>query len=149
MSDTVIAAIVGAVAGIITGSIGSLFAPWANWGIEKRKQKLAYRRELIAKWRAMVKDITTSHSANNELLIKLVQEHQDWYSLKPHLNPITLSMVGVPLLDKNVKSLADTSQRLHIHQKQHKSDDYQTWTENALNYLIDDIGKIEKKWGLV
>ncbi|MCA1566828.1 MAG: hypothetical protein LC803_14525 [Acidobacteria bacterium] len=149
MSDTVLAAIVGAVAGIITGSIGSLFAPWANWGIEKRREKLAYKRELIAKWRVMVRDITTSHNTNKEILIKLLQEHQDWYSLKPHLTPNTLSIIGIPMIDKDVKSLSETSQLLHKHEKRHSHNDYQTWTDVALNYLIDDIGKIEKKWGLV
>jgi hypothetical protein len=27
--------------GLITGTIGSLIAPWVSWGIEKRKLRLA------------------------------------------------------------------------------------------------------------
>ena len=50
MDEKIIVALIG----LAGGAIGSLFAPWANWGIEKRKQKLAYRRELVAKWRRMI-----------------------------------------------------------------------------------------------
>jgi hypothetical protein len=38
MTDTVWAAIVGGIAGVVTGSISAVVAPWANWGIEKRRQ---------------------------------------------------------------------------------------------------------------
>jgi len=32
----------------VAGAIGSLIAPWVNWGIEKRKLRLAARRDFIA-----------------------------------------------------------------------------------------------------
>jgi len=33
--------------GLIAGAIGSIVAPWVNWGIEKRKLRLSARREFI------------------------------------------------------------------------------------------------------
>jgi hypothetical protein len=36
--------------GLITGVV----APHVAWGIEKKNQKLAYRRELIDKWKGML-----------------------------------------------------------------------------------------------
>ena len=37
-----------ALTGLLAGAIGSLIAPWVNWGIEKRKLRLTTRREFIA-----------------------------------------------------------------------------------------------------
>jgi len=54
MDATVQVAIIGGVAGLVTGVIGSLVAPWANWSIEKRKQKLVYRRQLISEARQAI-----------------------------------------------------------------------------------------------
>lgn len=47
MSDTVYVAIIGGVSGLITGVIGALFAPWIQWGIEKRRKRMENRRLLI------------------------------------------------------------------------------------------------------
>jgi hypothetical protein len=43
------------ITGLIAGAIGSLFAPWANWGIEKQKSRLANRKKLIADTRKILK----------------------------------------------------------------------------------------------
>jgi len=46
---------VSAVVGLISGTIGSLIAPWVHWGIEKQKLKLLAHRELIEKVRRELK----------------------------------------------------------------------------------------------
>lgn len=33
--------------GLLGGVVGSLIPPWVNWGIELRREKMKYRRELI------------------------------------------------------------------------------------------------------
>lgn len=49
-SEIAVALISGGV-GLTTGIVGSLFAPWANWGIEKRRLQRASRVERIKEWR--------------------------------------------------------------------------------------------------
>lgn len=46
-----VAAVVGGVAGLATGALASVVAPWVNWGIERRRLRLERRQELIAEWR--------------------------------------------------------------------------------------------------
>jgi hypothetical protein len=45
------AAIISGIVGLITGAIGSLIAPWVHWGIEKRRLRLAERKELLLRAR--------------------------------------------------------------------------------------------------
>lgn len=40
-----------AVLGLVGGLVGSLIGPWVQWGIEKRRSKLAFKREQIKRWR--------------------------------------------------------------------------------------------------
>jgi hypothetical protein len=56
MSSDVVAAIVGGVAGVVTGGISSLLAPWASWGIEKRRDDRRRKTALIDEWRAGIAD---------------------------------------------------------------------------------------------
>jgi len=39
--------LISGIIGLIIGIIGTLFAPWVKWGIEKKKIKLNRRIELI------------------------------------------------------------------------------------------------------
>ena len=39
--------IISAVIGLIAGAIGSLIAPWVNWGIEKKKIRLEERKKIL------------------------------------------------------------------------------------------------------
>jgi hypothetical protein len=131
---TIQVAIIGGVAGLVTGVIGSLIAPWANWLIEKRKQKLAYRRELVAKWRKMVEEVNLfssreelTHKQTREMLVK----HVDYYSLHPHLQEKVLKKHN-KVIDKI------------------KTPDYKVFgTYTILTFLVDQIAEIEKKWKLV
>ena len=43
--------VIPAIAGLITGAMGSLIAPWANWGIEKKRLLQAARSKLIEEGR--------------------------------------------------------------------------------------------------
>jgi hypothetical protein len=141
MSDTLLAAIVGAVAGIITGSIGSLFAPWANWRVEQRKQRLLYRRELIVKWRAMLAELRTGLQdtirkvgdldyADNDMehltFRYRLENHPDYPTFRPY---ITLEA------SKEINEVA-----------------YEVWNHQvwaALNRIELIIYQVEKKWKLV
>lgn len=78
MTDPVLTVFISAFAGLISGVVGSLIAPWVHWGVEKRRGRLASRRETIAAWR-----------------LALAPESFDWPSfressayamLRPHLS---------------------------------------------------------------
>ncbi len=43
--------IISAVVGLITGAIASLIAPWVQWGVEKSRSRVEYRRAQISRWR--------------------------------------------------------------------------------------------------
>jgi hypothetical protein len=50
LGDTILVAIIG----LVSGAIGSLIAPWVNWGIEKRKLNLQRKSTLIDQWRQFI-----------------------------------------------------------------------------------------------
>ncbi len=54
MSDALITAVIAGVVGLMTGVIGSLFAPWAQWGIEKRRKRIDRRTTLVDGWRELL-----------------------------------------------------------------------------------------------
>ena len=43
--------VIPAISGLLSGTIASLVAPWINWRIEQHREKLAYRRAMIRRWR--------------------------------------------------------------------------------------------------
>jgi len=51
MDPQVQSALIGGVAGFATGTVGSLFAPWSNWGVEKRRIRHERRRAMVDEWR--------------------------------------------------------------------------------------------------
>jgi hypothetical protein len=86
MSDQILTAIIGGIAGLIGGGIVAIIAPWIKWGIEKRKQKLAYRRELITNWRAMIFNVMSVYEeVGAETFFDLLEKEPHYLSLKPHI----------------------------------------------------------------
>jgi hypothetical protein len=54
MEVSTINAIIAGIIGLIAGAIGSLIAPWINWGVEKRRKRNERRIELIETWRKII-----------------------------------------------------------------------------------------------
>lgn len=87
-----------AVIGIVGGAVGSFVAPWANWGVEQRRERLAHRRTLVREWRAGVAEFSRSLSDHLAPPDERAYLEHEWYlSLRPHLrdeptgwNPDTL-----------------------------------------------------------
>lgn len=57
MASEIVVALIGGGAGLATGVVGSLAAPWANWGIEKRRLKRQQRVKRIEEWRDGVENL--------------------------------------------------------------------------------------------
>ena len=47
-------ALIPALSGLLAGIIGSLIAPWVNWGIEKRRERQKRRQEVVRKCRELI-----------------------------------------------------------------------------------------------
>jgi hypothetical protein len=83
----------GLLTGAVTGTISSLIAPWANWGIEKRRLARARRVERIKEWRDGVKNLDweeTNHGQqaylSSEKISGDVRTKAWWATLRPEMS---------------------------------------------------------------
>lgn len=57
------AAVVGGVAGVVTGGLSSILAPWAQWRVERRRLQRAERVAAIRELRELVGDVGAVQAA--------------------------------------------------------------------------------------
>jgi hypothetical protein len=50
-------ALIGGGAGLVTGTIGSLFAPWSQWGVEKQRLRREGRLGKLIEWRSGIAEL--------------------------------------------------------------------------------------------
>jgi hypothetical protein len=135
-SENVIVALIGLMSGAIGGAIGSIIAPLVNWKIEQKRQTRAYREAQIQKWRQMVQQVILE-------LDKIKREESP---------PITgVRSPAAYLLDRH----ADFSGLKPLLPQSAVADLYVGMTiiagptiDSKLVRLLDEIAKIEEKWGL-
>jgi len=122
MSDTFWAALVGGIAGVVTGGISSVVAPWANWQIDKHRQKVDYKRELITRWRDMLGSVIKSCEDNHGPghYWQCIREHPSFTSLRPQLKSDSY---------KEMEGIFDNHE-CHL-------------------FLVKKVGEIEKEWELL
>ena len=125
----------------ILGGAGGLITIWANWGIEKRKQRLERHRELVTGWRMTL--IPMIGQSQDPPVVwagerqRAVMTSPYYASLRPHLSPAAIQKIEDPVIKIFIQ--ADKSAR--------KTND---WNHHfPLKIFIDEIGRIEKKWKLV
>jgi hypothetical protein len=104
MSDAVWVAVIA----LVSGGVGSLIAPWAQWGIEKRREDRAAHRHLIERWRVGLAEWERD-PVGPELWPTPALAHRDWYqSLRTHLSVVTRTDIedthGYGPLDEHGKS---------------------------------------------
>jgi hypothetical protein len=88
-------------------------------------EEIAFRREQIAKWRAMVVEVARRIDETHESVAVLLDRHPDFASLKPHLSPKTRSEIYDPRTWMAFSTLGA-----------------------ALSYLRDDIEALERRWNV-
>ena len=103
--------------------VGAIIGPYVNWGIEKKKQKLVYRRDLVAKWRAMLQEVAHEKGDNARTRL-LLESHRDFYSFFPHLK-----QRSTPIDDK----LLDT---------------FSPELSPLITHLVNEVERIEREWDL-
>ena len=121
MKATVLMYVIPAVLGFLGGVIGSLIAPWVQWGVEKRRLRQAKRRELISNCRMLLAtDVDNKTFRKTELYSKL----------RPHLYQLVIEEVEKD--DTVVSGENETPQ-----------------TDQFKNKVLEDMARIEKEWVLI
>lgn len=118
-SPAIAGAIAGALGGIVTGLISGVISPHIQWGVEKKKQLHASRKEFFHMARAEVSKLTPEEFRTSSL----------YAQLRPHLSEGTLA--------------AMRSESVII-VKMGRSSYVHTYAQNVL----EDIAVLERKWGL-
>jgi hypothetical protein len=117
-------AVITALIALVSGAVGSLLAPWAQWGVEKRRERLAHRRVLVATWRKGLARWEWDAAAN-PATPPLDLFRTDWYgSLSPFLK----------------KGLAGQERTLVVTPVGDRS--------GIASTLQGEIDRIEREWGL-
>jgi hypothetical protein len=108
----------------ILGGAGGLIAIYANWGIEKSRQRLARRRDLVTGWRMNI--------------IPMFQDRDvDWLELKPRL-------IVSPFYASLRPHLSDDAVRMiYTERTAYAGEDV------FLKLFTSEIGRVERKWKLV
>lgn len=119
MSQLLLQYVVPALIGLFAGAIGSLIAPWVNWGIKKRELKLHARREFILFARNAVREIDDR---------ALYRQHVTYSQLRPFLSPRSIELV------ESDEATPQSGGRGGVSYKP---------------LVYDDIHALEKKWGLL
>ncbi|MEE6179212.1 hypothetical protein [Mycobacterium sp. 050134] len=90
----------GLLTGAVTGTISSLVAPWANWGIEKKRLTRERRVRRIKEWRDGVENLDwaeANHGQEGYLTTERISgdvRTKDWWvTLRPEMSPDVLNEV--------------------------------------------------------
>jgi hypothetical protein len=142
MSDAVWAGIIGGIAGVITGGISSIIAPWANWGVEKRNQKLQHRRKLVEEWREMITWAVFAYEHQPEdqdlSFVETLERKTAFLSLKPHLTQSVVESLQRVNDEKGTIRVAQNGETIRINS-----------SSTTVSLLVNAIAEIERKWELV
>lgn len=122
MSNEIISAFIGLTAGII----GSLFAPWIHWGIEKNKLRHQERIRLINKVRDYVQK--DNYSVSN------FRERGIYSQIKPFLDTKIINKIESYSPNSIVVTIGN-----------HRG----AGLKNYKNEILDNLNKLEIKWKIL
>lgn len=115
--------IIAAVLGLISGVVGSLIAPWVQWGIEKRQTRRAARYQLIHEARTYV--------MSKQFGIVQYTKKDHYYTLQQEF-----SKKAVVQFDKLLEQTT-------------KGQNVALSRESARELVLKEICRTEKKWFLI
>ncbi|WP_028136326.1 hypothetical protein [Bradyrhizobium japonicum] len=113
----------------LLGGAGGILTVYGQWGIEKRRQRLQARRDLVNAWRKDLIPLLTSYPATrggggeNKYAF---MDHESYSSLRPHLRPDLRTELENTVVHVNVGGPAFPRQA-----------------------IMDEIARIERKWRLL
>ena len=115
---TVIVALIG----LVGGAIGSLIAPWVNWGIEKKRLLHSQRVDRVRKWRNAIDNFNFKQEKFAYSSV--------YSSMKPHM-------------DKEIIEKFEANNTFFVAPNGVSTD------QLLKRWASDQVTKIEKSWGLV
>lgn len=126
MAITLIEIIVAIVVSAVTGAIASLVAPWANWGVEKRKNKLLWRKGFINECKRII--------GKNDFDLDIFRESSFYSNLKSHLS------------DKLKKEIKEKRKRYILGKRLALNEELEIVEQETKikNNLFDEIAILEK-----
>jgi len=149
MPEIVIVTIIGAIGGLISGTIASLIAPWSQWGVEKSKEKRAERRQRIEDAR---KAVLAAHAKTDQFAADLHAKKIDLTNAFPMANTYfdVLNQMGSfqPIRAHVGESVLDhlkTSKLLSLDDRGAPLGEMPA----PFKSVLDDLARLEKDWKLV
>lgn len=128
--------IITAIIGLVTGALGSLIAPWINWGIEKKKLKRQSRESLIKR----VRDILTEEDLSNTDFMHT----PEYASIKPYLSERAIRAVeGEPNKGNSLNSLNTINVVVVMGSGRFSG------VNPFKNNVLDDLVLLERRWDLI
>jgi hypothetical protein len=115
--------VAGAAAGLGTGVVGSLVAPWVQHAAESRRSREQHRAALIADWRDLIGRYLAGGPVNGP---PQIAKQSRWLSLRSHLSDETRGLAESPPGSTHGIAAADT-----------------------LRHVSDEVDALERKWKLV
>jgi len=94
--------VIAGIAGFASGDLASISAPWANWGVEKRRLRRQSRVERISEWRKGVEELR--RAGEEEAALGHVPGQPRTYRVPPD----DVAMAAVRLADVLGKSWFNT-----------------------------------------
>lgn len=133
---------IAAASAVVGGVITAIVAPHIAWGIEKKKQRFELRKKLVADWRRMINRVVFQYEHQPEgsdaSLVEVLEGHEDYYSLKPHLSDSVLHTINSLRDEVGHVRIVQSGQTKRINPP-----------STLVSILVKEIARIEKGWELV
>jgi len=123
MDLTLGTALIAGASGLISGVLGSLIAPWVHWGVEKKRALNEARRALLKEAREYV--------GSNLFSGRTFDSKTIYRRLKPYLGSIVVEAA------ENYEEVQD------------RQDDPGEFPAAFRREVLDELGRLEKEWGLI
>lgn len=120
--------VIPAIAGLLAGALASLVAPWATWGVEKKRLVREARTNLISEARSLL---------GSDLAEVKFSHHPVYSRLRPHLSDNLIKSIERP-----AKNGIQTITIVQGHGRHSGVNPY-------VQRTLDELTELERKWELI
>jgi hypothetical protein len=111
---SVVGTVIVALIGLVSGAIGSIIAPWANWSIEKKRKLIEYKHKLISDVRSLIDSSSSIEDILKSSVWGVIQFNLSEDEVQSIFadNSIHQSIFGVSELNMRKKALSEAIHKL-------------------------------------